>query len=354
MQPYRFLQELCDRYTETVITATQKRAETIKEEATQWMREHAPWQDKTVYEPGTDKKKIKYPAGTARKGLRAVVVKDERSAQIFEDLMAKAKNQDNIELARRRERRLARLESAKRRASSIRAGRGPLLQTIRHPQTKKGRHPIAGASGHPVRILDLGKPPDPKAAERYEKAFKKRKWYKRIHSLPKSVSAVAKVEQRFRGQVPLVDVHFTHNTRLPYVIWLEIANQGRYAIISRTIAYWGPKLFKEIETIARLKQYREKIAFGPESPTAREEFESYAALRTAQTGHPYQAWSEEIRLARAERRREYREGGKQKVQEAARRTAEYREKLGKPLSRYEEPTYTGPTLNLNRMSTRRR
>jgi len=49
-------------------------------------------------------------------------------------------------------------------------------------------------------------------------------------------------------------VILTHDPLLDYPIWLEIANQGRYAIIAPAIDYWGPIYFKRLQRLMRLGQ----------------------------------------------------------------------------------------------------
>lgn len=39
---------------------------------------------------------------------------------------------------------------------------------------------------------------------------------------------------------------------VPYGVWLEIANGGRYAIITHTIDYWGPIFMRDIQGIVNL------------------------------------------------------------------------------------------------------
>lgn len=50
----------------------------------------------------------------------------------------------------------------------------------------------------------------------------------------------------------LAELVFSHGDDVPYAVWLEIANGGRYAIIAPAIDYWGPKLMNDIQRIVNL------------------------------------------------------------------------------------------------------
>lgn len=49
----------------------------------------------------------------------------------------------------------------------------------------------------------------------------------------------------------LAELTFAYGEREPG-IWLEIANAGRYGIISRSVDYWGPKLMQDVQRIVNL------------------------------------------------------------------------------------------------------
>ena len=51
----------------------------------------------------------------------------------------------------------------------------------------------------------------------------------------------------------LAELTFSHGEDVPYGIWLEIANQGRFAIIAPAIDYWGPKLMQDVQRIVNLQ-----------------------------------------------------------------------------------------------------
>lgn len=331
-QPYRFKEELEARYTSAVLSATQRRAETIAAEGTAWMRQHAPWQDQT-----TD----------ARKGLRAKVIKNKEDAQLYASLMSEARNQD-AELKDILDReRLRRKEVAKARLALYEGGTY-VATKIDIKLVRKG-----GKIHRYGKILEKKfVPPDPRKASRLRYNLKRQKQYKRVHTVPKGRSAVHQLETQWRGiRSPIVQVLFTHNTRLTYAIWLEIANQGRYAIISRAVNYWGKKMFAEIEQIARLKQYRDRINLGPERKTAGEEFFEYADRRTAQTGREYEAWSPTKRRERKERRENYDPEESKAAREA---TKAYRQVAGTDVRQYKEPEVQRMTVTTyNRRSGRK-
>ena len=49
----------------------------------------------------------------------------------------------------------------------------------------------------------------------------------------------------------IVTIRASHGARnqVPYAIWLELGNNGRYSIIGPTIDYWGPKFFRSIQIL---------------------------------------------------------------------------------------------------------
>jgi hypothetical protein len=51
----------------------------------------------------------------------------------------------------------------------------------------------------------------------------------------------------------LTELVFSHDTSLPYVVWLEIAHAGRFAIIAPAIDFWGPKLMMQVRRIMNLQ-----------------------------------------------------------------------------------------------------
>lgn len=51
----------------------------------------------------------------------------------------------------------------------------------------------------------------------------------------------------------LAELVFSHDPSLDYVVWLEIANGGNYAIIAPAIDYWGPQFMRDVQRIMNLQ-----------------------------------------------------------------------------------------------------
>lgn len=51
---------------------------------------------------------------------------------------------------------------------------------------------------------------------------------------------------------PIGTIIISHDQTLDYVIWLEIANQGRYSIIRPALDYWAPKTQAVLQGMANL------------------------------------------------------------------------------------------------------
>ncbi len=50
----------------------------------------------------------------------------------------------------------------------------------------------------------------------------------------------------------LAELTFAHGEDVPYGIWLEIANGGRFAIIAPAVDYWGSRLMQDVQRIVNL------------------------------------------------------------------------------------------------------
>lgn len=50
----------------------------------------------------------------------------------------------------------------------------------------------------------------------------------------------------------LAEIVFMHDPDLDYTVWLEIANQGEYAIIAPAVDYWGAVFMRDIQRIVNL------------------------------------------------------------------------------------------------------
>lgn len=51
---------------------------------------------------------------------------------------------------------------------------------------------------------------------------------------------------------PLGTIIIAHDQTLDYVIWLEIANQGRFSIIRPALDYWAPKTREVLQNMVNL------------------------------------------------------------------------------------------------------
>lgn len=270
VQPFQFMKDLRENYTQTVMQATQARSQTIAKEATRWMRQNASWQDQT---------------SEARKGLRAYVMRFQEDKQGEDNLLAQARNRDKEILAERQESVKAKREAAREREIQLRSG-------YRRIVTRTG-------------FVTYGINPDPVAADALAKRVKTQRQYRKPSRLPKSQSAVSAFRAGEAGRLyPLVAVKFTHNRELPYVIWLEIAKQGRYAIISRAIAQFRGVLFREIGQIASLKQYRDKIR-PPTYQSDADAYQEHVDYYEEEKGRNYEPWSPERQRRRAKGRESY-------------------------------------------------
>lgn len=218
VQPYQTLKELRDNYLNFVITATRKDARSLAEEAEEWMRQNAPWQDR----PDDVRTAHERREGHAREGLRVTVVggreeetEDKRQLGIAEKDDAKLLKELNES---RRSQYLSALTGIQR---AKKAGKISGIQDLSFPAR--------------MQLGKLGKP---------------------MKKLPRSQSNVARVEKLQAQRFPLVQVNFRQNPRLRYTIFLELGMGGRYAIIGPALDYWGPRFMRNVQRIANLKQYQ--------------------------------------------------------------------------------------------------
>lgn len=56
------------------------------------------------------------------------------------------------------------------------------------------------------------------------------------------------VEHAVRSMITL---HLAHGAEVSYGIWLEVANQGRFAIIAPAVDYWGETLWADVQRMMR-------------------------------------------------------------------------------------------------------
>lgn len=243
------------------MVGTRNKSAQMAKDATAWMRSNAPWQDITQ---------------RARKGLRAFVIPaDSMQSDTFKDEMARARNADDM-----------------------------LMDEL---NTVIRQHRQAAY----LKVVNLRHQGKMAEAKQFRKKVRKQKQYRTRSRVPVGKSMVSKLNRKKAGFLtPLVDVKFTHNARLPNVVWLEIAHGGRYGIISKAIEYWSPKFMTEVKRIANLKQYRDQLVLGEVSTqTAEEAFERHVAAQTLDRSFddrsPYQPWSRERRIRRKVRRGYY-------------------------------------------------
>lgn len=64
-----------------------------------------------------------------------------------------------------------------------------------------------------------------------------------------------------------------------HAIWLEIAKQGRYAIIARAIDYWGHKLSQRLKQVAHLVQFEEASLSYGDIVSPEQQFKDYVAAQ---------------------------------------------------------------------------
>ncbi len=50
----------------------------------------------------------------------------------------------------------------------------------------------------------------------------------------------------------LAELTFAHGEEISYSIFLELSNQGRFGIISKSVDYWGPRLMQDVQRIVNL------------------------------------------------------------------------------------------------------
>lgn len=302
VQPYAFLKELRKQYTRVLVLGTRNESAAMAAEAQQWMRQNAPWQDKDIYRGRGKNKKLIYPAGTARRGLVAFVREDESETQIYKELMAEAKNTDSLLLDQMNQDVKDRRELVKRTARFYKE---------EHVTIQRTSYGMSTVVTHPSR----------RAVRYYQNRLKSMQRYKTRSAVPKGRSAVSALEKRKAGIFgPVVEVVMQHNRDLRYAIWLEIANQGRYSIISKALDYWGPKFMARIKRISTLKQYQGTIALG-EVVSPEEQFAENARQYEFVEGRPYEPFSEEVRQRSKVRKKYY------KPEEVKRRVAENKQYL---------------------------
>lgn len=274
VQPYRWLFELRQEYAQFTLATSRTEVDKLAAEAEEWMKQHAPWKDRTQEERDKARSRPGFPS--ARSQLRVRVLYDAQEQAAYKAGYSQAARQDaqTIERVNR--------EMYSRALQNIVAEKG----AIGVPRTQTQR-----------------------------KAFVKQYEGQTISRLPKSQSAMHAFQQQWRKtRIPFVELKFEHGRAdiIPYGIWLEIANQGRYNIIKRSLDHWGPILMRRLQRIANLKQFRSRGV--PEvyrgqresmSMSQEEKFTRYAVQQERLSGTPYKPFTRQVRQTKANRR-EYR------------------------------------------------
>lgn len=336
VQPYRWLYELREEYTRSVALASRSKAYEYAAKAEAWMKQNAPWKDRTLGErlrwqqAATERAKKSgstlgadiYLPG-ARAGLR-VRVDNKQEESEYKTGMAAAVKEDKNQLRILNETRL-RQRNILASYSKERVTQGLITQEAYE--------------------TDIAK---------YNKTFA------RLSALPKNKSAVVAFEKATRSnRLPVVYLKFSHHPRVTYAVWLEIANGGRFAIVGPATEYWGNKFLNEIRSLVNLKQYRDRVVLGEiqsASESSAERFASHVERKIAQKGS-YTPWSDDLKAERKRRGKYYdpkksRAWRQRRLEELAAQDIENIQRAGKLYDpkdtgtrKYVEPKYTGPTYN---------
>lgn len=195
-----FLQDLREAFTQQVLSAAAGQANALAEEATQWMRQNASWNDVDVWvksQRGGPKKRRGpndredyrfFPAGNARRHLVAEVTRFTKEEMKWRTALDRQAAMENTEA----------LESENR--ARARAGKKPLQRLQK-------------------KWLKPGAPED-----------------KRLF-------------------LTITLKHGDENV-VPYAIWLEIAHQGRYSILDKATYMFADKFANSIKRLRNLKQFQ--------------------------------------------------------------------------------------------------
>jgi hypothetical protein len=320
VEPYRWLYELREEYTRSVTLASRSKAYEYAEKAEAWMKQNAPWKDRTLGE--RMRKGVDYLPG-ARAGLR-VRVDNKQEESEYKTGMAAAIKEDK--------RQLKILNATSQRQRDI-------LASYDKERLTQG---LITQGQYQANIA------------KYDRTFARR------DALPKNKSAVVAFEKATRSnRLPVVYLKFSHHPRVTYAVWLEIAKGGRYAIVGPATEYWGQKFLNEINSLVQLKQYRDRIVLG-EIQTAKESsaerFAAHSERMTAKHGS-YTPWSDDLKAERKRRRKYYdpdtaRKQRQRRLDEQVTQDIENIQRAGKLYDpedtgtrKYVEPKHTGSTYN---------
>lgn len=242
VNPYEKISQLVAAYTNATVISTVNSSEKVAKEAEAWMKKNAIWRDRTIQQ----RKIVWYWAKSRNLQPQRFVKPDFTGAR--ENLKAFVVT-DHRELESRR----ADIRKA------IKADQRT-LKNINWERSKEGKAPRS-----------------------------------KLYSTQSAEAEVRKLHRSLKS--PIAEVVFTHDPKVPYAIWLEIAFNGRYAIIPKTIAHWEPKLLNRIRSNLNLVQFRDQVTFG-EVTSTQQQMEEYLAAGN-------QPWTPERQAKRRESRRRY-------------------------------------------------
>lgn len=271
VQPYRWLEDMRNNYTETVIATTKYKMGEQSKEATAWMQQNAVWTDRT---PDERTRQDGRNHQSARKGLKADVEYTEKERDIARLGLIKAKNLDLLLLNKINAQRKQEAEASDKKK-------------IERMEENYAR--LAYGRG-------ITKGDD-------ETRFRVKSSYIPISKLQPSQSHLPEFSRQFHKDFRLIGtIKFHYNKYRTYAIWLEVANGGRFGIISRALQYWSAKMNTEIKRIANLKQFQH-ISFSSQVVSQAEQFEEFTTKELEQTGRVYKPFSRAVQAERSRRRR---------------------------------------------------
>lgn len=262
VQPYQRLSEMRDAYTQVLLAGTTSMIEQLAPEIEQWMKDNKTWTDRSY---------------RARDSLEARVESDVSGAQAYKSGLAEANRRDNALLQE--------LNRGRRQ--------GIVYETETYVSPRTGEKITSIAKNQATRT------PGQSALVPLKR-------------VPKAQSHVAMFKASFKTEKLLIgNIHLSYGDRPPhYALWLEVANQGRYSIITRARDHWGETLRKRLQRVANLVQFQKyNITFGEEvSPEA--QFREFIAKnfggQLAEPYYPHDPARRKMNVARRRRERSIR------------------------------------------------
>lgn len=290
VQPYQLKKDIVNEYANAVIVATRKTALKEVKGMEDWMKQNAPWTDRTEEE--REKAGVPESGVPARVGLYAYV--------------------DDFSDSEHQEARKAYIKEAETRADAVRQGR--LLEALEAKKRKisAGYEPDFDKALESWRKQGLDieqqiglRETQASAIRNLDKVTLTQGEMNKVKRPRVDKSGLKDIDAQFRGQrLPIVALKAGYSKNTSYAVWLEIANGGRYSILDRAMQKYADRLFNQVISIANLKQFRDKIAFG-DVLTSEQRFEKHAAAYEARTGRAYEPWQSTRKKRREGRRRDY-------------------------------------------------